>query len=120
MTTVGVTSKRAQDFEGDTVWSSLTQEEVKAKVLSEFEERKKLKEVQKRHFEDLLKKPNVTAVNIDYKRVEGKEIDQLAIVIWVREKKPESQLNKDQILPKKLDDCIVDVVENEATSCRFN
>ena len=115
MTTVGVTSKRAQDFEGDTVWSSLTQEEVKAKVLSEFEERKKLKEVQKRHFEDLLKKPNVTAVDIDYKRVEGKEIDQLAIVIWVREKKPESQLNKDQILPQKLDDCVVDVVENEAT-----
>jgi hypothetical protein len=71
--------------------------------------------VQKRHFEDLLKKPNVTAVDINYKRVEGKEIDQLAIVIWVREKKPESQLNKDQILPQKLDDCVVDVVENEAT-----
>ncbi|CAB4028744.1 Hypothetical predicted protein [Paramuricea clavata] len=105
----------AKQREGDTVWSSLTTEEVKAKVLSESEERKKLKEVQKHHVKDLLKKPNVTSVDIDYKRINGKEVDQLAIVIGVRKKKPESQLNKDEILPKKLDDCVVDVIEQVAT-----
>jgi hypothetical protein len=103
----------AKQREGDTVWSSLTT----GKVLSESEERKKLKEVQKHHLKDLLKKPNVTAVDIDYKTRKGEKGDQLAIVIWVRKKKPESQLNKDEIFPKNLDGCVVDVVENEATSC---
>jgi hypothetical protein len=92
-------------------------EQVKANVRREREERQKLKEVQKHHLEDLLKKPNVTAVDIDYKTTKGEKGDQLAIVIWVRKKKPESQLSKDEILPKELDDCVVDVVENEATYC---
>ena len=95
-------------------------EQVQANVRrgrEERQKRQKLEEVQKHHLEDLLKKPNVTAVDIDYKTINGKEVNQLAIVIWVRKKKPESQLNKDEILPKKLDGCVVDVVENEATYC---
>ena len=110
----------AKQREGDTVWSSLKPEQVKANVQRELQGRQKLEEVQNHHLEDLLKKQNVTAVDIDYKKTNGKELNKLSLVIWVTEKKPESQLNKDDILPKKLEGCVVDVIQARAISCGYS
>ena len=59
-----------------------------------------LKECLERNRENILKKPGVTGVGIGHKVTGGKETDQLAIVICVKEKRPEQELAPDAILPK--------------------
>ncbi|CAB4044782.1 Hypothetical predicted protein, partial [Paramuricea clavata] len=95
------------------VWLKSTQNKtIKTNVRNECREH--LKEVRKRYVKDLLNRQNVNAVDIGYKEIKGEEIDKLSLKIWVREKKPESELPPNEILPKKIEGCDVDVIENEA------
>ena len=59
-----------------------------------------LKECLERNRENILKTPGVTGVGIGYKMIGGKETDQLALVICVKEKRPEQELASNAILPK--------------------
>ena len=52
------------------------------------------------HMHSLLRRPGVNAMHIGPKRIGGQETDQLAIVIAVDKKVPESELNEEQILTK--------------------
>ena len=51
----------------------------------------------------------VTGVGIGYKVTGGKETDQLAVVICVKEKRPEQELASDAILPKAFEQQKTDV-----------
>ena len=108
------TTEQATEFEKTSVWSSLTTEEIKMKVCGELEIRNEIKKVQEDHLY-YLDRPNVTAMDIGYKKIEGREIDQLALVFWVRKKKSGKELREEEVLPQKIGECIVDVIENEAT-----
>ena len=76
--------------------------------------REELRVVKQKHIDHLLAWPNVTAVDINYKTVRGRKTDELCLVIWVRKKKPESELPPDEILPKEIDGFAVDVFQGEA------
>ena len=71
----------------------------------------RLKVVFDAHSDSLLKRPEVNAVSIGYKYVGGKQTDQLAIVISVKEKIPESELDEEHIIPKLIQGCPTDVNE---------
>ena len=68
-----------------------------------------LKKCLERNRENILTTPGVTGVGIGYKVTGGKETDQLALVICVKEKRPEQQLASDAILPKAFDQHKTDV-----------
>ena len=70
-----------------------------------------LKECLERNRDEILNRPDVTAVCIGYKVTGGKETDQLAIVICVKEKQPEQELASDAILPKEIEGHVTDVKE---------
>ena len=78
------------------------------------EVREKIQAVQKKHLKRLLAWPNVTAVDVNYRRVDGQETNQLCLVIWVRKKKPASEIPAQALLPKEIDGIPVDVFEGEA------
>ena len=61
----------------------------------------------------LLARPYVNAVAIGYKTVGGQRTEQLAILVSVSEKKPESELKEGEILPKLIQGCPTDVNEME-------
>ena len=63
-----------------------------------------LKECLERNRDKLLNRPDVTAVCIGYKVTGRKETDQLAIIICVKEKRPEQELAPVQSYPRKLKD----------------
>ena len=79
------------------------------------DERARLQAVQAKHLDRLLAWPNVTAVDINKRTVGGKQTDQLCLVVWVRTKKPESEIAAEEVLPKEIDGVPVDVYEGEAT-----
>jgi hypothetical protein len=73
----------------------------------------KLRIVKRKHVDRLLNWSNVTAVDINYKTVRAQKTNDLCLVIWVREKKPESEIPAGEILPKEIDGFAVDVFEGE-------
>ncbi|XP_074619619.1 uncharacterized protein LOC141878552 isoform X2 [Acropora palmata] len=79
------------------------------------ETRAKIKTVQEKHLDRLLAWPNVTAVDINYKTKGGLKTDRLCLVIWVRKKKPLSEIPAREVLPREIDGVPVDVFEGEAT-----
>ena len=83
--------------------------------LTMTKERARLQAVQAKHLDRLLAWPNVTAVDINKRTVGGKQTDQLCLVVWVRTKKPESEIAVEEVLPKDIDGVPVDVYEGEAT-----
>lgn len=62
---------------------------------------------------DLLRQPGVTGVDVGYKRVKGRETGELAIIVYVREKK---NVPAAQRLPLDFDGIQSDVVEGESFS----
>lgn len=79
------------------------------------ETRAKIKTVQEKHLDRLLAWSNVTAVDINYKTKGGLKTDRLCLVIWVRKKKPLSEIPAREVLPREIDGVPVDVFEGEAT-----
>ena len=51
-----------------------------------------LVDLQHRHVDWLFDHPDVTAVDVNFKAVGGKQTDQLSLVIWVKRKLPEEEV----------------------------
>jgi len=69
-------------------------------------------EVKEKHEDELLELENCISVGIGKKEVGGMETDEDAVIVGVTEKKPEDELDDDQIVPKELGNGVrTDVVE---------
>jgi hypothetical protein len=68
-------------------------------------------EVQAKYTDELMRKAHVQGTAIGLAKVNGKYTDQVAIVVLVDRKVPESQLAPNDIIPKQLDGVRIDVQE---------
>ena len=68
-------------------------------------------EVKRRHEQELLRKANVLAVGVGYCTRGGVQTKEVCIVVSVKNKVPSSTLNPKDVLPAKIEDVPVDVVE---------
>ncbi len=74
----------------------------------EYDRVKKVKE----KYEDFLMSLNgVVGCSIGYKETSGKKKNRLAVVCFVRKKKPKELLSEDELIPSELEGVPVDVVE---------
>ena len=64
-----------------------------------------------RHEVDLLRYPNVVGVSEGVRMSGGRPTGEPCVTVLVDRKVPESDLAKDEILPRKIDGIVVDVVE---------
>ena len=70
-----------------------------------------LERVKKKHKEQLMTYPNVTAVGVGPKTENGKTTGVMAIKIYVRRKIPLTDLSEDERIPEMLDGMPTDVEE---------
>lgn len=68
-------------------------------------------EVKRRHEQELLRKANVVAVGVGYCTRGSVQTKEVCIVVSVRKKVPQSALNPKDVIPAKIEDVPVDVVE---------
>src|SRR5689334_1015255 len=68
-------------------------------------------EAKTRLAEQLKRYPNVTGVGVGLREVGGKRTDEIAIRVYVREKRSEAGLRPDERLPDQIDGVRVDIVE---------
>jgi hypothetical protein len=68
-------------------------------------------EVKRRHERELLRKANVVAVGVGYCTRGGVQTKEVGIVVSVKNKVPLSKLNPKDVIPTKIEDVPVDVVE---------
>jgi len=71
----------------------------------------RIREVKEKFEAFLLKRANVVGVGVGKKIVRGQETEDLAVVVFVERKLPESQLKKKDVIPKTLDEVTTDVVQ---------
>ncbi len=74
-------------------------------------EQKHVIDVKRRHEQELMRKANVVAVGVGYCTRGGVQTKQVGIVVSVKNKVPLSTLNPKDIIPAKIEDVPVDVVE---------
>lgn len=70
-----------------------------------------IKKILKKHKQSLLAIPGCTGVAIGYKETKGEIIDQLAIVVFVKEKL--SNVASEDLIPKNIDGIPTDVIERD-------
>lgn len=70
-----------------------------------------IRAVKDRYEDDLLKKKNVVGLGIGYKEVEGRETNELTLVVMVKKKEPPSQLDATDLIPSEIEGVPVDVKE---------
>jgi hypothetical protein len=70
-----------------------------------------IKEVKDRYKGDLLSHRGVVGIGIGYKVINGRETDQLSIVISVEKKLPLDELGENEILPREIGGILTDVQE---------
>jgi hypothetical protein len=75
------------------------------------EDMSKIQAVKQKYEADLLKKKNVVGVGVGFKTEKGVMGDQVAIVVNVKQKVAETELNPQDLVPEMLDNFPVDVVE---------
>lgn len=68
-------------------------------------------EVKRRHEQELLRKANVVAVGVGYRRRGGVQTREVSIVVSVKNKIPLSVLKPGEAIPAQIEDVPVDVVE---------
>jgi hypothetical protein len=68
-------------------------------------------EVKRRHEQELMSKANVVAVGIGYRTRGGQQIQEVAIVVSVKNKVPASKLKPSDRIPATIEGLPVDVVE---------
>lgn len=61
----------------------------------------------------LLKLSGVTGIDVGYKYVKGKKTDELAIRVYVEEKKAEKDVPKDEVIPKTIEGVKTDVIQRK-------
>lgn len=67
--------------------------------------------VLRRYEKKLFSVENVVGTGLGYKIVEGRTTNEPAVIILVKKKKTERELPRSQILPKKLENVMTDVIE---------
>ncbi len=60
---------------------------------------------------DLMRRPGVTAVDVGFRREDGRIVHELAIRVHVRRKLPPESLTEEELLPENLGAFPVDVIE---------
>lgn len=68
-------------------------------------------EVKRRHEQELLRKANVVAVGVGYCTRGSVQTQEVCIVVSVNKKVPQSALSPKDVIPAKIEDVPVDVVE---------
>jgi hypothetical protein len=68
-------------------------------------------EVKRRHEQELLRKANVVAVGVGHGRRGDIQTDEVCIIVSVKKKVPVAALKPRDILPARIEDVPVDVVE---------
>lgn len=68
-------------------------------------------EVKRRHEQELMRKVNVVAVGVGYCTRAGLPTGEVGIVVSVKNKVPLGELNPKDVIPAKIEDVPVDVVE---------
>jgi len=68
-------------------------------------------EVKEKHEDDLLELANVVGVETGLKEVGGEETDETAIIVKVKNKVAESELDDEQIIPKEIEGFKTDVLD---------
>ena len=74
--------------------------------------RDEVEQVRKKVESDLLKRPGVTGVDVGYKIVNGQSTDQLAIIVYVENKRDVAAADT---IPKEIQGMPTDVVERRYT-----
>ena len=70
-----------------------------------------IQEIKKRHEEELLRNPNVVGVGIGTKIIKSISTQRQCIKIYVRKKIPRSKLEKNDLIPQKLNGVETDIEE---------
>jgi hypothetical protein len=70
-------------------------------------------EIKAANEERLLDRPGVTGVGIGYKVTDGKRTGEMAIRVYVAEKKPEDEIPKSEVIPKTVKGVKTDVIERK-------
>ena len=70
-----------------------------------------IKKVKDKYTNKILGYRDVVGIGIGYKTIEGKETEQLSIVISVKKKKFLNELKENEIIPEELDGIKTDVQE---------
>lgn len=68
-------------------------------------------DVKRRHEQELLRKANVVAVGVGYCRRGDIQSDEVCIVVSVKNKIPMAALKPQDVIPVRIEDVPVDVVE---------
>ena len=71
-----------------------------------------VRRVKAEYEEELMRKPGVVSVAIGYKHIDGKKTNQLCIICYVLEKRPDGELKKRDIIPEEIEGVPIDVVES--------
>jgi len=71
-----------------------------------------VRKVKNKYEKELMNKAGVVGCSIGYKQINVKKTDKLSIVCYVKEKKKEVDLKSKDIIPKKIDGILIDVVES--------
>ena len=71
----------------------------------------KVQRVKEKYVKQLMSLKNVVSVGIGRKRVQGREIEELAIVVSVTQKLPHTLIKKSDLIPQTLDGVKTDVIE---------
>lgn len=71
-----------------------------------------VKKVREKHEASLMKREGVVGCAAGYKQVGGKKTDELCVVCFVVQKKPEEELRKQDVIPKNIEGVPTDVVES--------
>lgn len=69
------------------------------------------KAVKDAYLDSLLSKPNVVGCGIGFRQVKGERTNEIALVVMVTKKLPDTQLTPDELIPSELEGVPVDVQE---------
>lgn len=71
----------------------------------------RIRAVKQAHETELLTKRNVVGVGIGFRQRGGQRTNELALIVMVREKLPQTQLTVDDLIPYEIEGVPVDVQE---------
>jgi len=70
-----------------------------------------VRRVKEKYVEQLMSLKNVVSVGIGRKKVQGRETEELAIIVGVTQKLPLTLIKKSDLIPQVLDGVKIDVIE---------
>jgi hypothetical protein len=73
--------------------------------------REDVRRAKETHADQLLEKPNVVGVGVGYRNTAGQKTDELAVLVLVTKKLPESQLAESALVPRAVNSVPTDVIE---------